>query len=260
MTIHPSIDLGAAIPRMDITGVAVASLSWGEAIGLLRDLIVARRFTKVAFLNAHNSNVAYSNGRLRTALGHALVLPDGVGVDIAAKFLHGEPFAANLNGTDFIPALLEEIAKPLRVGLLGAQRANVEAAARNLGRIASQHTYLVVGDGYFPEAAEEDVLAMIEESRLDVLLTAMGTPRQEIFVSERIAAQVVPVSISVGALFDFLAGAVPRAPQWMRTFRLEWVFRLVLEPSRLWRRYLLGNPVFLYHVFLQKLQVWRNPA
>lgn len=253
MNIHSAIDPGPAVPQKIIAGVAVASLTWDDAIHLLKELVLARRFTTVAFLNAHNSNVACMDARLKAALDQALVLPDGVGVDIAAKILYGEPFAANLNGTDFIPALVRAIDRPLRVGLLGAKRRNVEGAAANLARAAPQHVFLVVGDGYFDAAEEPAILERISEMRLDMLLVALGTPRQEIFVAENIRPHHAPVVISVGALFDFLAGAVPRAPEWMRALRQEWVFRLIVEPGRLWRRYLLGNPLFLYHVFLQKL-------
>ncbi len=258
MTIHSAIGPGSPIPQMNIAGVDVASLAWDDAIALLKGVLLSRHFTKVAFLNAHNSNVAHADPRLRSALDGALVLPDGVGVDIAAKLLYGRPFAANLNGTDFVPALARAVEKPLRVGLLGAKRANVEAAAAGLARIAPQHAYLVVGDGYFDAGDEAALLARMAEMRLDLLLAALGTPRQEIFVAEKVGSEHAPVSISVGALFDFLAGAVPRAPEWVRRARLEWVFRLILEPGRLWRRYLLGNPRFLFHVMQQKLRLGRT--
>ena len=81
----------------------------------------------------------------------------------------------------------------------------------------------------------------------------MGVPRQEFWIAKNITPRHCTMPIAVGALLDFLSGAVPRAPAWMRRLRLEWVFRLIIEPGRLWRRYILGNPVFLARVVRQKL-------
>ena len=89
------------------------------------------------------------------------------------------------------------------------------------------------------------------------MLVAMGVPRQELWISRHLTAGHCIMPIAVGALLDFMSGSVPRAPQWVRRWRLEWVFRLVIEPSRLWRRYIIGNPVFLARVVGQKLGLWR---
>jgi exopolysaccharide biosynthesis WecB/TagA/CpsF family protein len=80
----------------------------------------------------------------------------------------------------------------------------------------------------------------------------MGVPRQELWIARNITPDHCTMPMAVGALLDFVSGAVPRAPKWMRQLRLEWVFRLIVEPSRLWQRYILGNPVFLARVIRQK--------
>jgi exopolysaccharide biosynthesis WecB/TagA/CpsF family protein len=81
-----------------------------------------------------------------------------------------------------------------------------------------------------------------------VLLVALGNPLQEQWIDEHLIQLGVPVSIGVGALFDYLAGRVPRAPRWMLRMRAEWLFRLLVEPRRLWRRYVMGNPGFVWRV------------
>ena len=86
-----------------------------------------------------------------------------------------------------------------------------------------------------------------------MLLVAMGVPRQELWIARHIDERHCTLPIAVGALLDFLSGAVPRAPLWMRRLRLEWLFRLVVEPGRLWRRYVVGNPLFLVRVVRQRL-------
>ena len=81
----------------------------------------------------------------------------------------------------------------------------------------------------------------------------MGVPRQEFWIAKNITPRHCTLPMAVGALLDFLSGTVPRAPAWMRRLRLEWVVRLIIEPGRLWRRYILGNPAFLARVVRQKL-------
>jgi exopolysaccharide biosynthesis WecB/TagA/CpsF family protein len=236
------------VPQHIILGVPVVALPWDEAIAHLHGLIDKRRFTLVTWLNAHNSNMAQENAGFRQALDQFLVLPDGIGVDIAARLLHGEPFPDNLNGTDFTPALLRAQARPLRIGLLGARSGVVEKAADSLRQNAPQHEYRVISDGFFNASDEPRILQSLAEYHPDILLVAMGVPRQELFMREKLTAQHCVLAFGVGALFDFRAGAVLRAPVWMQKSRLEWLYRFSQEPTRLWRRYILGNPLFLFRV------------
>jgi exopolysaccharide biosynthesis WecB/TagA/CpsF family protein len=243
-----------------ILGISVLAIRRVDAIALLARLIAERRFTKISFLNAHNANIACTDPVFAEALGDFLILPDGVGVDVAAKLLYGAPFPDNLNGTDFVPAFLQASARPLTVGLLGATRVNAEAASVKLAALAVQHTFVVIHDGYFSAAQEQWIVDRIAELRPDVLLVAMGVPRQELWIARHIDQRHCTLPIAVGALLDFLSGTVPRAPLWMRRLRLEWLFRLVVEPGRLWRRYVVGNPVFLFRVIRQKLSRRPNRA
>lgn len=236
-----------------ILGISVASIGQDQAISLLSRLLGERRFTKVSFLNAHNANIAYTDPAFAELLDDFLIFPDGVGVDIAARLLYGAPFPANLNGTDFVPAFLRASRQPLTVGLLGATRENAEAASCNLRLLVPQHRFVVIHDGYFSQEQEHEVVGRIAALRPDILLVAMGVPRQELWIARNLHKGHCTLPIAVGALLDFLSGSVPRAPWWMRRLRLEWVFRLMLEPGRLWRRYLLGNPLFLWRVLRQKL-------
>lgn len=241
------------VKSIDILGLPVAVLTWEEGIGLLDEIVETGRFTPVSFLNAHNANVAVADDEFAAAMRRFLVLPDGIGVDIAAKAIHGHPFPANLNGTDFIPGFLKTRDKPLVVGLLGTTRENVEAACRTLHTLAPQHRFEVIGDGFFDSEGEVQVLERLRSVRPDLLLVAMGVPRQELWISATLNDAHCTVPVGVGALLDFLSGAVPRAPVWVRRLRMEWVYRLCQEPGRLWRRYILGNPLFLWRVARQML-------
>jgi exopolysaccharide biosynthesis WecB/TagA/CpsF family protein len=243
-----------------ILGIPVLAIRWDEAIALLTRLIDERRFTKVSFLNAHNANLAHADPVFAEALDDFLILPDGVGVDIAAKLLYGAPFPSNLNGTDFVPAFLQASSRPLTVALLGATRVNAEAASVKLSRLALQHKFVVIHDGFFSAAQEPEIVGRIAKLRPDVLLVAMGVPRQELWIARHIDARHCTLPIAVGALLDFMSGSVPRAPLWLRRLRLEWLFRLAIEPGRLWRRYVVGNPLFLWRVVMQKMSRRPRPV
>lgn len=240
-------------PRRDIAGIGVAALSRGEALALLGRAFDDKAHLKLAYCNAHLVNLAAADPGLRALLAGFLVLPDGIGVDIAARLLHGAPFPANLNGTDFTPALLAAHERPLTVMLLGgrpgvAGRAVVRLAAEN-----PRHRFAVLDHGYFTQEQEPALLARLERERPDLLLVAFGNPRQEQWIARQLGPRHCTVAAGVGALFDFLAGEVARAPESLRRLRLEWLYRLWREPGRLWRRYVLGNPAFLLRILRLKL-------
>lgn len=243
------------VPVIPILGMPVHNLGWNSALALLSEKLRSNRgSTHIAFLNAHNANVMMRDREYRDVLERCLVLPDGLGVDIAAKFIHDTAFAANLNGTDLVPAALTFVTNPLRVGLLGASPTILHDAAANFRKHTPWHEFVEISDGYFDRADTASILKRIETARLDLLLVAMGTPLQEKWVDDHLTAKHAPVVITVGALFDFVSGHMRRAPHWVRLLRSEWLFRLWLEPSRLWQRYLLGIPVFLMHLLRYRLR------
>jgi exopolysaccharide biosynthesis WecB/TagA/CpsF family protein len=237
----------------DVLGTKVLSLGRAEAIALLKDVVREKRFTRLAFLNAHNANIACTVPDFARALDHFLVLPDGIGVDIASRMLYGDAFAENLNGTDFVPDLLRAFEIPITVALVGSRTEHGSLARDKLEAIAPVLRFVFINDGYFDATREDIILDELRAIKPDILLVAMGVPRQEFWIAENVTAQHCTLAIGVGALFDFLSGQVPRAPLWMRRLRIEWIHRLVLEPGRMWRRYVLGNPLFLFRVLRQKV-------
>jgi exopolysaccharide biosynthesis WecB/TagA/CpsF family protein len=237
----------------DILGISVAVMSMEEALSLLKRCLELRQFLPVAFLNANNANIAAKNPELLNAFARFLVLADGVGVDMASLAFHGAMFPANLNGTDLVPMLLRGIERPLKVALIGARLDVAECARDAFQAMCPQHMVSVIADGYFRADDEARILSRLESERPDILLVAMGVPRQELWIADKIRPHHCMVPIAVGALFDIFTGTVPRAPQWMLRLRIEWLYRLWREPQRLWRRYIIGNPVFLASVVRAKL-------
>lgn len=242
------------LPRMKLLGVDVISASGSQVMQAIDAMIARRTGRHVAFINANNANIAVKNPVFKAALDNALVLPDGIGVDIGARLLHGTTYAENLNGTDFVPALLKQLPAGTRIGLYGAAPGIAEQAQTALQAMAPELDIRVIADGFVRDEAQTEALDALAQWQADVLLVAMGTPHQEIWIEQNITAHHSAVTLSVGALFDFLSGNVKRAPAWMRAARCEWMYRLAQEPARLWKRYVIGNPRFLLHVLAAKLR------
>ncbi|MGX1790517.1 WecB/TagA/CpsF family glycosyltransferase [Bosea sp. NPDC055332] len=240
-------------PRRVIAGVPVAALTREDALALIDHAFDGGGHLRLAYCNANLVNIAARDPGLRERLADFLILPDGIGVDIGSRLLYGAAFPANLNGTDFTPAILSARKRPLRVMLLGGRPGVAERAAARLRTDHPQHRFSVLSHGYFEPAEESALLARLAHERPDLLLVAFGNPRQEQWIADRIDARHCAVAAGIGALFDFLAGEVARAPETFRALRIEWVYRLWLEPRRLWRRYVVGNPAFLMRVLHQKL-------
>lgn len=209
---------------------------------------------RVMYVNAHVLNQSAEEPALRSALETAdLVYCDGYGVRLAAKALDVE-IPHRMTGADWIwglAALCE--AEGRSVYLLGSEPGVTAEAARRLQRwypglrIAGTH------HGYFEagSAHDERVVEDINERRPDIVLVGMGSPKQELWVEHNVDRVDASVLWTVGALFDYVSGRVPRAPAWLADNGLEWIFRLAVEPQRMWRRYLLGNPVFVSRVMAQ---------
>ncbi len=234
--------------------VAIASMNWTQAIDHVEAALAWPSHLKLGFANSHVVNLASTDLQFAQSLAGFLLLPDGVGVELGALILHGTTFPDNLNGTDFIPALMAHSSRPLTIGLVGARNGVAQRAADSLRALAPQHHVVVFSDGYFSEADEPALLQALTEKRPDLLLVALGNPKQELWIASKLDWRHCSVAAGVGALFDFLAGEVVRAPRPVRVARLEWAFRLLQEPRRLWRRYILGNPAFILRILLQK---WR---
>ncbi len=236
------------VPRWDILGISILAGCGEEVTRELDFRLAGGERIKLTYLNAHASNVAAGDPEFFAALRKFSILNDGVGLDIAARALTGRSFPENLNGTDFTLRFLRETSQRFRIFLLGARPGVAEDAAAAIEATLPQHKVVGVRDGYFVATGAAEVAAEIKASEADLLLVALGNPGQELWIDKNFEATGCRMAIGVGALFDFLAQRMPRAPQALRRLRLEWVFRLAREPKRLWRRYLVGNPLFLARV------------
>jgi beta-1,4-glucosyltransferase len=232
-------------PSISIAGFPVQCMN---AQGLARRLLTALETrNKVALFFANTNFIVQCRPQLPRMKDEAdIIVNDGVGLDIAAALLRGGRFVENLNGTDFTPYLFKSSARPLRVFLLGGKPDVLQRAA---GHARDQLGQEVVGtcDGYDGLRNRSGLVAAINRSAPDVVLVALGNPIQEEWILQHRQALDAGVVMGVGALFDFWAGAKSRAPALVRALRLEWFYRLCLEPRRLVRRYTVDIVRFLAH-------------
>lgn len=235
-----------------IGAVEVAAINRSDAFARIEAHLERHEPLMVAFCNAHTVNTARSNPAFAHAMESALVLNDGIGVDLASRLLFGEPFRENLNGTDLTPALLADVRQSLRIFLIGGAAGIAEQAGGSLQQRFPHHIIVGALHGYFPASETSEVIETIAAAKPDLVLVGMGHPIQELLAAESVR-RLSAVVMCIGAFLDYAAGAARRAPSWVRRARLEWAFRLIRDPRRYARRYLLGNFSFLFFVALQSL-------
>ena len=201
-----------------------------------------------AFANADCLNIAYKNARYAEILNGAdAVWADGVGIAVSARFMH-TPVRGNVYGTDMLPLLCS---RGWSIYLFGAAPGVAEKARERLLAEFPMAKIAGVDHGFCKTPEEESaVIARINAAKPDILLVAMGVPKQEEWIVSHRAQLNCGLAVGVGGLFDFASGRIPRAPMWMRKLRIEWTYRLYNEPVRLFRRYVIGNPLFIWRVVL----------
>jgi len=236
-----------ALDSVDILGVGITSAPAADVLADIDRHVSSGDPLFIAFANANTLNLASLSTYYRAVLNRAgLILNDGVGVALAAR-MKGRRFPENLNGTDFTPRLLAlAAARGWNVYLLGGTDGTASEAAANLCRQIPNLRVVGTHHGYVSTDKTTEVIDGIRAAKSDVVVVGMGNPAQEYWLAANLGATGAQIGIGVGAFLDFAAGRVARAPGWLRRARLEWVWRLGIEPRRLWRRYLVGNPLFLY--------------
>lgn len=242
-------------PILHFWGVDIANTTMAEALDWIEQRIQQNRLALLAFVNPACLNIAYTDAAYRQVLQHAdRVLPDGIGINIGCRLLN-QALLANVNGTDLFPRLCARAEQGhYSLYLLGGLPGVAERTAEAMRQRFPELMIAGVQDGYFNEGDEARIIDAINRSGAAVLLVGFGAPKQELWLA-RCRGQLSPtVCMGIGGLFDYYSGRIPRAPVWLREIGLEWVWRLIQEPGRMWQRYLIGNPVFLYRVWRQRQQ------
>ena len=239
--------------RIEMMGIGFNNLTMEEAVAGIVDRARNPYPSQLCFVNADCVNIACHDADYKKLLANsAIVLADGIGLKLAGKILNNN-IRQNVNGTDLFPQLCGMLAKAeLGLYLLGGKPGVPEDVAR---WIAEHHPSTRVSGfhhGFFTHAETSALLGDIRRSGAAILLVAFGVPKQEKWIRDNLAQTGVGMAMGVGGLFDFYSGRVPRAPIWIRELGMEWLYRFAQEPRRMWRRYFVGNFIFLVRALSER--------
>lgn len=245
---------------VELFGIQLACLDLDGLMSQVVDWTTRDNRRTVFYANAHVVNQVCRDEHLMSAFQAAdLVYTDGAGVAWAAEYLHGVHLT-KMTGADWIHAYCQVAVKNgLRTYILAGQPSVAEAASvaevASANLVQQYEELAIVGsrDGFFSPEQNDLVIQDINQAEPDVVFVGMGTPHQELWLNRNRAALNAPVCWAVGALFDYVSGYERRVPAILYACHLEWLWRLISDPRGKWRRYLLGNPEFIYRVVKHRL-------
>ncbi len=245
--------------KVDILGIKVDRLGMAETVARVEQFIAERVPRIVITPNVDHLIKARKDHEFKRIYDETdLSVPDGVPLLWAAKFL-GTPLVERVNGTDLFEALCARAAeKGYRLFFLGAAPGVAAAAA---GKLEKRYPKIKIVGTYSPPFSffnssieNQKIEKMIQAVQPDILFVGLGAPKQEKWIYRHRQKLQVPVSIGIGASFEYIAGCTARAPRWMQRMGLEWLYRIIENPGRYWRRYFVEDVVFLPLVFAQRLK------
>ncbi len=247
----------AGVPARRILGMRVDATRYDSASRAVLERARRAQGGMVCVANVHMVMESHADPELRRAInGAEIVTPDGVPLVWGLRWL-GLPGARRVYGPQLTDTICRQAAAGgVPVGFYGGAPQVLDALVPRLcARHPGLHVVFHSSPPFRPLSAEEDALATaaIRESGVQVLFVGLGCPKQERWMAAH-RGTLDCVMLGVGAAFDFLAGAKPQAPRWVQAIGLEWLFRLACEPRRLWRRYLILNPRFVWRFGLQLLR------
>jgi N-acetylglucosaminyldiphosphoundecaprenol N-acetyl-beta-D-mannosaminyltransferase len=251
-------EMNAIAPAFRVVGVRVDAVQLPEAVARIKRWIDNRDNGKyVAVTGMHGVAESRQDPRFREILNQAaLVVPDGMPLVWLGRW-HGHSLRRRVTGSELMLAFCRETDSQPRHFFYGG----APGVAEDLARQLHEKFNITVAGTYTPpfrpltEAEEADLTAQVQAAAPDVLWVGLSTPKQERWMSDHHLKLKVPVMLGVGAAFDMNSGRLKRAPAWMRDSGLEWFYRLVSEPRRLWRRYLVTIPQSMWSISLELFHI-----
>ena len=247
-----------------VLGVGISALDYESAVRTIVEAARANTPLSVTALAVHGVMTGFFDAMHRRRLnGFDMVAPDGQPVRWALRWLHGIELPDRVYGPTLTLKVLEAAAaQGLPVYFYGSTEEMLHSLGQNLQR---RFPSLIIAGSEaskfrrLGQPEKQAVVQRIKDSGARIVFVGLGCPRQEVWVYEYRDALPMPL-IAVGAAFAFHAAAVSQAPSWMQEVGLEWLYRLIQEPQRLWKRYLFLNPAYLLFVLLERLGLWRSTA
>ena len=243
---------------INLLGVRIHTISLNNLLSFVAHTIFEGRRAIIANVNVHAMNLACDLPWFRAFLNSAdIVFCDGAGVIMGARIL-GYPGSQRITYADWMWQLAQFAeSRGFTFFFLGARPGVADKAAARLKERFPDLRIVGTHHGYFdktPGSLEnEAVIQKINAARPNILIIGFGMPLQERWLMENWDRIEANVALTGGAVFDYVSGELRRPPRWMTDHGLEWLGRLIIEPRRLWKRYLIGNPLFLWRVLKQRL-------
>lgn len=232
--------------RINFFGVDMDIITVEETLVQISKFIEERTPVQHVVVNVAKLVFAQKDKELKDIINACpLINVDGAGVILGAKFL-GIDIPERVAGIDLMDKLIEYSAqRGYRPYFFGAKEEIVKKVVEIYQEKYPNLNIAGYRNGYYTDSEEAELVENIKNSKADILFVAMGSPKKEIFLSKYSKIMEVPFTMGVGGSFDVVAGKVKRAPVWMQKLHSEWLFRLIQEPKRMWKRYFTTNSIFL---------------
>ena len=240
--------------RINILNTVIDNYSMSEVVELIDNNIQNKTKISHVVVNAGKIVDLQSDLKLRKSVNECdIINADGQAVVWASKIL-GKPLKERVAGIDLMIKLVElAYKKEYKIFFFGAKEDVVKSVVEKYSRKYSPNIIAGYRNGYFKKEEEREIAKKISESGAKILFVAISSPTKENFLYEnRDILDNINFTMGVGGSFDVVAGKVRRAPLWMQKIGLEWFFRFLQEPKRMWKRYLIGNAKFIFLVFREK--------
>ncbi|MEM6612414.1 MAG: WecB/TagA/CpsF family glycosyltransferase [Cyanobacteria bacterium P01_C01_bin.72] len=243
--------------KYSILGINVNAVDYDFAVSTITEAARNKEAFSVSALAVHGVMTGFLDStHARRLNGLDLVVPDGQPVRWALAGIYKKQLPDRVYGPNLTLKVAESLAKAgLSIYLYGSKRETLEKFARNLKRLYPEFKIAGMEESKFRRLNAQERLELVERikaSGASAVFLGLGCPRQETWAYEYRNLLNIPI-LAVGAAFDFHAGTLPQAPRWMQDVGLEWLFRLIQEPKRLWQRYAVLNPLYVWHVLQQYL-------
>ncbi|MBI5787876.1 MAG: WecB/TagA/CpsF family glycosyltransferase [Candidatus Schekmanbacteria bacterium] len=247
----------AKASRINFLNAPIDALSMSETLKKIEEFVHSKRphqhmaVNVAKIVNLHQDQALYDS-----VVQSDLINADGLPIVWAARFL-GKVIPERVAGIDLMQELIKLSAeKGYRPYFLGAKEEVVKAVVEIAQKKYPALQVAGYTNGYcFQNGGERKIVENIKNSRADILFVALGSPQKEIFIKKYLQEMQVPFCMGVGGSFDVVAGVTKRAPRWMQKSGLEWFYRFIQEPRRMWKRYLVTNSLFIYYVLKEKIRL-----
>lgn len=238
-------------PIKNILDIPIWGIKRKQIPPVLASFIASGKKHTSFYVNAHCINVSSTDSYYKKILQDtSIVYSGGIGPVLASKLL-GRSLPQRAPTPDFIEDVFTLAQKrKWSIYLLGTKEKSLQIFMKKMEQKFPKLLFCGYHHGFFTKDEEEGIIQEINTLKPTIVIVGMGTPKQEKWIATNMARADAKLFWAVGALFDVMAGVLPRAPKWVQAIGLEWLYRFFQEPKRLWRRYLIGNSIFIARVFL----------